>query len=84
VPGGLRLRTVALLGTGVIDSCGQLYGCWDSNLGLLQEQVVLPAKLTAISPIPQANFNNFFIMLNKVIYMDHPSLFWNYMAYRPY
>ena len=28
-------------GTRVIDSCGQLYGGWDSNLGLLQEKLVL-------------------------------------------
>lgn len=68
VPGGPRLRRTALLRTGVIESCGQLGGCWGSNLGLLQEQVLLTAKLKAISPAPQSNFNNVFIIINSNLY----------------
>jgi hypothetical protein len=46
-------------GTGVVDGCELPCGCWESNLGLLEEQPVLlttePAQLSSpihLSPTP--------------------------------
>jgi len=44
LPACMSGEGVRASGTGVIDSCELPCGCWDLNLGLLEEQ---PALLTA-------------------------------------
>ena len=36
--------------TGVIDSCEPLCGCWESNLGLLEDQPVLLTTKPSLQP----------------------------------
>ena len=39
-------KALGIPGTGVTDSCETVCGCWESNPGPLQEQVILPTEST--------------------------------------
>lgn len=42
-------RTLGLIGTGVMDSCEPSCGCWELNLGALNEHVLLISHLCRLS-----------------------------------
>jgi hypothetical protein len=56
-------------GTGVIDSCEQPCGCWDLNLGPLEEQPVLLTAKSSLQPPTIFNLMTFKRLLVFIVVM---------------